>query len=311
MGADKAFPRDTHLTSIAIAYKNPDLSLIADAVLPRVPVGKRSFGYIEYPAAEMYTVPDTRVGERSQVQQVEVTGKRDTSEVEDFGIAIPLTKSDVDEAPAGCDPKERATERATNIVLLDREIRVAKLVFDPAKYTAGVNKTTLVTATQWNKTDVDPLKALLTGLDAAYVRPNRLILGQEVWRTLSTHPAVVSACLGNSGTSGVATKEKVAELLGLIEVLVGEGRVNNVKPGKTPQLVRVWGKHALAVYTDRTADTSGGITFGFTAQYGTRVAGSKEVDMGLYGGTEVRSGESVRELIVAPLAAHFWENAIA
>lgn len=308
--ADKAFPRDTHLTAIAIAYKNPDVSLIADSVLPRVSVGKRTFGWTEYPVGEMYTVPDTRVGEYSQVNRVTVKGTKQTSEVEDFGIEIPLTRSDIDDAAPNVNPRERATERATNIVMLDREIRAAAFCFAAARY--GTDQKSLLSGnTQWSHTDSDPIKAILIGFDAALIRPNKMVFGQQTWSAFSTHAKVVSACLGNSGQYGVATKERVAELLGLAEVLVGASMVNSVKPGKTPVLAKVWGKHALAFYSDRTVDTSGGITFGYTAEHGTRVAGAKDVDMGLHGGVAVRSGESVKECIVAPMAAYFWQNAVA
>ena len=56
-----AFQRDTHLTAIAIAYKNPDTHLIADEVLPRVSVGMETFEYTSFKEAEMYTIPDMQV----------------------------------------------------------------------------------------------------------------------------------------------------------------------------------------------------------------------------------------------------------
>lgn len=308
--ADHPFPRDTHLTAIAIAYKNPDFDLIADSVLPRVNVNKREFGWYEYPVADLYTIPDTRVGERGRVNQVDVSGSKRTSSCVDYGIDIPLTDDDIKEAAPGTDPRAKATERATNIVLLDREKRVADMVFDETRYDDAV-KSTLQTTGQWSHADSDPIRAIRAGLDRALVRPNAIVFGQETWGALSVHQKVVSACLGNSGVYGVATRERLAEILEVNEILVGVSRVNSVKPGKTPTLVRVWGKHALAFYRDRSVDTTGGVTFGITAQRGTRFAGSKAVDMGINGGTLVRSAETVKELIAAPLACYFWKNAVA
>lgn len=308
--SDKAFPRDTHLTSIAIAYKNPDVNLIADSALPRVNVGKKSFGYYTYPLDDGYTIPDTRVGEYSKVQTSKMQGTRVPAECEDFGHGIPLSADDISEAPQGVDPRERATERATNIVLLDREKRTADLLFNAASY-AATNKTTLVGADQLNTEAVNPIAVLRTGLGLALVRPNALVMGQAVWDVLSVHPKVVAACIGNSGSYGVATKERFAELLEVGEVLIGASLANSVKPGKVPVLTRLWGKHILGFYRDRSVDTSGGVTFGITAQFGQRIAGSQNIDIGLRGGVEVRAGETVKELIVAPRACYFWENAVA
>lgn len=311
--ADHAFPRDEHLTTISIAYKNPDVALIQDSVFVRTEVGKTEFSYWTYPEGQGYTVPNTRVGERSQVPRVEIQGTKVPTETEDFGVEIPLTANDINNAPRGVDPRERATEQATNLVLLDREVRCAALAFDAAQYAAGNKIDVSGTPTDmWDDyANSDPLPQLIDGIDACLMRPNVVAFGHKTWNKLSMHPKIVSAALGNDGTSGRATRQRLAELLEVQEVLVGASIVNIVKPGKTPQLARVWGPHALAFYRDRTVGTAGGITFGITGQYGTREAGSKPIDIGLRGGTGVRAGESVKEVIVAPRAAYFWQNAVA
>jgi hypothetical protein len=308
--ADKQFPRDTHLTSIAVAYKNPDFTYIADAALPRVNVGKKSFGYTEYPVSEMYDIPDTRVGEYSRVPLTRVSGKRVTSECEGYGQGIPLSNDDISEAPTGCDPKERATERATNIVLTDRERRVANMLFNATNYPDAV-KVDVAAGSKWDTDTVNVIKVIRTGLAKAYIRPNVLVFGADAWNAIAMQQTVVSACLGNDGKYGVATQERFAELCGVSEVLVGQSVINSVKPGKAPVLAPMWGKHCLGLYRDRSVDTTGGVTFGFTAQWGTRVAGSAPIDIGTNGGVEVRCTENVKELIIAPYACYFWQNVIA
>lgn len=303
------FPRDTQLTAIAIAYKNPDVTLIADSVFPRVPVGRQEFSYYSYPDAQSFTVPDTRIGEKSAFPRVELAGSKLTARTEDFGLEIPLTASDVSEAPTGVDPKAKATEQAMNLTLLDREIRVANLAFSAAQYPAS-NKDTLAGADQWSDITSDPLTAMLDGMDQCLIRPNTIVFGHEVWSALSAHPKLVKAAGSDTG-EGRITRQRLAELLEVNEVLVGSSWFNTVKPNKTAALARAWGKAALAFFRDRTVTTAGGLTFGITAQFGSRIAGSKEVDMGLRGGTVVRAGESVKELILATRAAFFWDSAVA
>lgn len=310
---DGAFPRDKHLTAIAIAYRNPDLSYIADAILPRVPVGKMTFEYWEYPLGQAFEVPDLRVGERSAVPRVQLGGSRETATCEDFGVEIPLTRGDIDQAPKGVDPRERATEMATDLVYRHREVDVAALVFNAAAYPAANKVDVSGTATDmWDDYDnSNPIPYIVERLDSCPMRPNALAFGQAAWNKLSMHPKVVKAANGNDGGEGRASRQRVAELLEVSEIVVGASLLNTVKAGKTPVLSKVWGKHMLAFYRDRTVGTSGGLTFGICAQYGDKVAGSKDVDMGLRGGVVVRSGESRKDLIIAPSAAFFFQNVIA
>ncbi len=59
------------------------------------------------------------------------------------------------------------------------------------------------------------------------------------------------------------------------------------------------------------ADTRGGVTFGFTAEWGGRIAGQwEDKNIGLRGGQRVRVGESVKELIIASQAGYFIEDAV-
>jgi hypothetical protein len=307
---NQQFQQDPVLTGIAIAYKNPDNSLIADDVLPRIPAPDSDFKWQSYDDAEMFTVPDTRVGRRSAPNQVEIEGVEKTSSTEEYGIDIPLDNKTIKQAEKkGWKPKNRATARATNIIMLDREVRVAKLVQDPNQYHED-NKAVLTVAQQISNPDSDPLNLILEYLDACLMRPNQIAFGNAVWRLFRQHAKVVKAIHGNSGDSGAVTRQQVADLFEVNKVLVGSSRVNIKKPGEAAVLARTWGNTISGQYIDREADTSGGVTFGFTAQEGTRIAGELPASMGLTGGVLIRSGEEVKELIVASRAGFLLENAI-
>ncbi|MEH6740509.1 MAG: capsid protein, partial [Sulfitobacter sp.] len=93
-------------------------------------------------------------------------------------------------------------------------------------------------------------------------------------------------------------------------VHVGAGRINIKRPGENAELNRVWGNMVAGQFIDRTADTQGGLTFGFTAQHGKKVAGTMPANMGLRGGILVRSGETLVEKIVANRAGFLLQNAV-
>lgn len=299
---NQQFEANPSMTAIAIAYRNPDVVMIADDVLPRVPVGGRNFDWIEYPEVEMFGVPDTRVGPRSAPNQVELSGTKNSAGVADFGIDIPLDNPSIVIAEAaGYNPRNRATEMATNIVMLDREIRVANVVTNAALYDAEQKLAATVAA--FFDAAADPFEAIDALLDACWMRPNQLTFGHPAWRAFRKHPKVVQAVKGTTTAAGRLTRQEVADAFEVNRILVGSGRVNISRPGLAPSLARTWGQTISGQFIDRTVTPeAGGITFGMTAVYGSRVAGTRKVDMGLTGGEMVRAGESLKELVVAKRA---------
>lgn len=303
------FPIQPALTAIAIAYRNT--RLIADDVLPRVPVGAQEFKYLKHALAEGFTVPDTLVGRKSRPNQVEFSGTEETASTVDHGLDSPVPQADIDNAPTNYDPLGKATEFTTNLVMLDREVRTSNLVFANGTYPAA-NRTTLSGTSQWSDPASDPLAAITDALDSVVMRPNVGILGRRTSTLLRRHPKVVKAFHGNSGDEGMVPLQFLADLLELEAIFVGEARLNIARPGQAANLQRVWGPHAAFIYRDSLASAQSGTTFGMTGQWGSRIAGSQtDPNIGLRGGEMVRVGESVKELITAPDLGYFFENAVA
>ena len=303
----RPFPVEPQLTAIAIAYRNN--KLIADEVLPRVPVSSTSFKWLEFDFSERFTLPNTKVGRTSQPNQVEFSAKEQESSVTDYGLDSPVPQDDIDTAITGYDPLGHAVEATTDLILLDREVRAANLLFNGANYN---NKQTLTSAQQWNSSDSDPVALITDAFDSMVQRPNIGTLGRRVATILRRHPKIVAAYHGNAGENGLVPLGFLADLLELEAIYVGDAFLNSAKPGKTPVLLRAWGNKASFTVRNKLANTKGGVTFGYTAQFKDRVSGSiNDPDIGLRGGQRVRVGESVKEIVVAKDAGYLFENVIS
>lgn len=304
------FPIQPELMAIAIAYRNQ--RMIADEVMPRVPVGTQDFKYLQHTMAEGFTLPNTKVGRKSQPNQVEFSATELSSSTDDYGLDDPVPQADIDNAPPNYNPLGRATEGIMNLVELDREVRVANVVFNANTYGAA-NKVTLSGTSQFSDfTNSDPLATITAAMDGLIMRPNVMVIGRPAFSVLARHPQIVKAVHGNDGGSGIARRRDIAELLELEDILVGEAWVNTARKGQAMTLARTWGKHISLIYRDKTASNRNGITFGLTAQFGGRIAGAiPDKDIGLRGGQRVRAGESVKELVCAPLLGYFIQNAVA
>lgn len=309
--ANEQFTEQPDLTAIAVAYRNSAVSFIADQVLPRVTVGGKEFVYQTYNEADAFTIPDTRIGRRSRVNLVELDGTDATAKCEDYGIGIPLDNDTIDTAEKrGHNPRLMAAARSTDIMLVDREVRAANVVFNAANFHAD-NKVQLAGTDKFSDfANSNPLSVINNMLDACLMRPNMLVFGQTPWSVIRQHPDIIKAVQGNAGDKGMAARQAVADLFEVQQVVVGASRVNANKPGQAAALNRVWGSHIAGLFIDPNVDNNGGLTFGFTAQYGTRVGGTKPTDMGLRGGEIVRAGETVKEVAIANRAGFFIQDAV-
>jgi hypothetical protein len=312
-----SFPVNPELSAVAIGYKNRDIDLIADVAMPRIATASQ-FKYTKYGKEDAYTVPDTRVGRKSEPTMVDFGGTVVTDATEDYGLDDLLPNSEIDawnamQKPAGAvSPEAKSTSLLTGLVLLDREIRVAAKVFSTSNYVSG-NYDTLSGTSQWSDfTNANPLNALLTALDIPLFRPNTVVLGNAAWTKVRQHPALVQAIYGTAQSSGAITRQQLADLLEVRTVAVGVGFANTAKKGQTAAISRVWGKHCALLYVGQDLANAEQPCWGFTAQFGTRVAGSIPAPTkGLRGGQIIRSGESVKEVISATDAGYLFRDVVA
>jgi hypothetical protein len=305
------FPVNPELTAVAVKYRNT--RFIADMVSPRLPVGVQSFKYWTHKMEEAFNIRDTRVGRRSKPNEVEFTATETTASTVDYGLDDPIPQNDIDNAPAGHDPVLRAVEGVTDLIMLDRERRVASLLFASGTYASG-NQTTLSGTSQWSDyVNSDPIGAIAGAIDTPVMRPNVGVIGRAAYTKLRGHPKIVKAVLGNAGDAGLVSAAAIAALFELDDLLVGEGFFNSAKRGQTASMSRVWGKHMALIYRDPNMDPAGNrASFCWTAQWRDRIAGAlPDSNISMRGGQRVRVGESVKEIVSAPDLGFFLQNVVA
>ena len=315
MAASAPFPIDPFLSAIAIAHRNTRL-YIADRVLPRSGVGRQEYKYQVFPPEETFRLPASEVGRKGRLNEIEIGWTEVIDKTLDFGLEEVIPIDDIDQAASAglTNPVDIAVQTLTDYILLGHEKRTADLVFDPAQYPSS-NKVQLSGNDQWSAAhdDSNPIDDILTGADAMLLPPTHMAIGSDVWRKLRVHPKIVAAIHGNEGETGIVTREQVAKLFELDELLIGQGRLNTAKYGQTAVLGRVWGKHCLLYHLNPSATAMGGVvSFGATFQYKARFAGSRhDPEVGLRGATRVRTGESVKEAITAAQAGYLIEDAVS
>ncbi|MEM0953295.1 MAG: hypothetical protein AAGI24_04065 [Pseudomonadota bacterium] len=305
--ANAPFVTDPVRTAIAIAYMNE--AFVADQVLPRAPVAAEEFKWVSYNKEDRYTIPDTTVDRKGELNQVEFGGTEKTDMTNDYGLKDVIPSKDVAAGQnAGIDVLGNATELLMDLILLDREQRVSSTVMNPAAYTL---KESLSASDQWNTATGNPIVQISDALEVPLMRPNRMLLSSAGALALRRNPFIVQAFNGNEGQNNLVPMAFIEQLFE-VQVIVGRGRYNSAKPGQTMTLTRLWSDHCVLFYQNPSAMPNRGVTFGLTAQWGQRVAATKMDDeVGLRGATVIKTGESVKEIIIAEDVAYLLENVLA
>ena len=305
------YPVDFERTAIAVGYSNN--AYIADMVLPRVSVARKEYRYTEYPIEESFSVPDTRVGRRSSPTMVHFTGKEQSGACEDYGLEDLIPEDDVRNAPpTAANPIDRSTMMLTDLLMIDREQRVADLVFNTASFGAE-SKVTLAGTDQWSSTNAasDPVEDVVGAIEKMIVKPTHFVLGSEVWKYLRTHTTILKSINRTDGDKGIASRAQVEDLLE-VKLVIGQAWINSAKRGQKASLKRVWGKHALLYRADPNASAMGPPTLGITAQYmGREVRTGFNARAGARGGHQVRVIDTCDEKIIASRAGYLFRNAVA
>lgn len=305
------FPVDPVRTGIVIAYRND--KLIADQVMPRTPVDGELFKWSEYDKAERMTHIDTEISRKGAAKEVEFGATEKNASTADHGLDDVVPQGDIDKAAAGnsgYDPLDHASEALTDLILLDREVRTSRIVFDQKNHAHG---RALTAAERFSNRDADLLAFLLEQLDKPLMRPNTLTIGRAEWTQLRVNRSMVAAAHGNSGDKGVVSLAQMLELLELDNIFIGESRVNIARKGKPAEVARVWAGHAAFTYlAPNVSVPSGTLTWGATPQFEDRFAATwYDEKVGLKGGYRLRVGEQVKELVIAKECGLLLRDVIA
>lgn len=306
----RPFPVNTELTAVAIGYQNRQL--IADEVLPRIPVGTQNFSHLVYDPQSGLNVPNTSVSRTGQVNTVNIEAEEVANKTEDRGLQDGVPYDDIENAKDGYDPLGQTVENLTNLIKLDREVKTASLVFSASNYTS--DNTLIVTDAKEKISDYvnsSPIDMICDYLDKPLLRPTLMVIGGAAFSKLARHPHIIQAILGTSCEKGIASPEDIAKLFQLDKVLVGRGQFNTSKKKGQLNLSNAWGNNISLLYQDKFASTKSGTTYGYTAEYGAIQASDwDDKNIGLNGGKMTRVGEQVKEIIAAKALGAFIQNVI-
>ncbi len=242
---------DRPLSNFSIEYKNR--KLIATDAVPFIPVMKKSDTYMEYTKKDRFTLPQTIRGPKAKANEVDWTATTGSYACIDHAMRHFIPDAQAANADPGVNYRQRTTNFLTDLILLAYERVIATMLFTAGNY-SGTYKATLSNGNRWDVfASSDPIANVETAMEACFVRPNTMIIGQAVWSKLKQHPQILARITGGStkGDPAKVSKALVAELFEVDRLLVGEAKYNQSNKGvATGTFAYVWGKFAWLGFID-------------------------------------------------------------
>jgi hypothetical protein len=200
---------------------------------------------------------------------------------------------------------------------LRREIRTASLLSNQANFATNE---LLTAGSQFSDTAFDPIEYFGALRERIPVECNKMVITPRGLRALRSNPILVESITSSgagANARGRISKEAVAELLELEEIVVMGARTNTVElsnplaPAPTVGLRRILGNVAALIRVDSSvrSATNDRMTWGMTATYqGMSVSKRFNDGIGARGVDELKLIENSKEIVAAPIAGVLIRN---
>lgn len=293
---------DRPLSNFATAYTNNQL--IGLPLAPQIIVDHSSDKFFKRNKANVVRYQSPLLSGLQVPPEIEQGVTVDSFACLDYGYSAKIALRDQVNADVPLNLQQDATMDTMSQLTLAQESRIATLLTTSSLYDSN-NVTTLSGSDRWDSASGgDPLGVIDDLRAKVWPGPNtklKCFMGIEVWNKLKRHPAILDLVKGGAttGVPAVVLKARMAELLEVDEVLVGEAWQIATNPGQTDAATRVWGKYLGLV---RVADmpTTRSLHFASSFTFGNvNVMTWIDQAPGLLGAWKMKSTHSTAEKVVA------------
>lgn len=279
-------PGDLHvnrpLTNISIAYMQDPKHFVADRVFPNVPVKKQSDRYIEYDRSYFFR---TEMRERAPGTESAGTGFA-VDNTPNYYCPVKAEHIDIaDQQRQNADAPINLDRDVTEILSLHAMLRREKdwvsQFFGTGKWTGSSTGTDITPSTLWSASGSTPLVDI--GREGKAVKsktgykPNKFIMGEDVWEVLKNHSAIIDRIKYTQ--KGQMTLDLLAGLLEVDECMVAGGVENTGAEGGTAAYSFIADpQDALLLYAEPRPSIfkpSAGYTFSWTGMAGAGAQGQR------------------------------------
>lgn len=321
------------LTNVAIQFWQKDERFIANRVFPMVEVMHKADQYYTFDRGDWNR--DEQTSRRPATESAGVAWNLGT---ETYNCDLKAVHNDIpDEVRANQDSvinvEQTTTKQVTQMAMIRKDRDWVANFFTSGKWTFNTqggsaksasfdpSGTTANTIVQWTNSASDPIDQVkelkLYIEESTGYEPNIFVCGPHVWRVLSEHPDIIGR-INQGQTSGpaMASKQAVAALFEIEEILVIRSIYNKAKKGADNDHEFIGGNHGLLLYrTDAPSlmEPSAGYSFSWSGYMGMQKMGIriKRYRIEHRSCTRVEAETAYDQKLTAKDMGCFMENLIA
>jgi hypothetical protein len=238
---------DQNLSNVAIGYRAD--GFIADMIAPIVPVQKQSDRYVIFDRRDVLRVENTKRAPRTEANKVARSVSSATYFAENYALKDSLGLEDRENMDAIYRNQllNGRTGFITGKLQIDWENRVAAQVMNTSNVgsSAGVGS-------EWSAGNADVIGDVNTMLDNAHdltgKRPNRIVLGEDAWRSARRSTDVRNIIFGTNNGGGFASRAAFADLFEVEQILVGGTFKDTANEAQAESLSKIWADHVVGYY---------------------------------------------------------------
>lgn len=268
------------LTNISTAYLQSLEDFIADRAFPGIPVKSKSDIYYTYPKGWWFRTAAKQRGlsQESPGLDFDIAQAEYLCEVKSVHKDIDDQLRNNEDSPLSLD--RSSTELVSRHLMLRKELDWAAKYFITSLWTGSTTGGDITPGTLWDVAGSTPLQDIRAQMTAMHAKtgykPNKLILPMDVWTVLQDHAQLIGRL--SDAKDRFATRQFLAALLELDEVMIAGAVQNTANEGATDALSHIFSKDALLVYAAArpgVMQATAGYTFYWTGHLGASAKGHR------------------------------------
>jgi len=309
---------DALMQNLSVAFADDDF--IGDRIMPDLSTnGQYSGVYWEYSRENRTEYPDDTVA-NGRVQPNEISELRIKRNylLQPRSFISSLEADVINNQSAPLDEMVDLGNSCLYGLKFKKEMRIASVVLNAANYATN-NKITLSGTSQFTDPASTPIQVFDDGKNAL-VRGQGAVklvayMGIRVLRALRAHPQLLSTLLSTSSTiasNGLVSKETVAAMLGVDEILIGTMRKNTGTQSAANYSTRIWDETKVWIGYVAKSPSLRSASFGYSF-----VKGPTESDLfwkpeeGAFGIFQARASCADEQRIVSADSGYLITGAVA